>query len=88
MGALAQARIEAIVRLTMSEDEARDTIRAIMEGVEDPDSAEPANGVARALAKALGVQVRVQEREPEERAEPVAPQGRRKGRVAPDAAAG
>lgn len=79
MGKLAQARTEAIVRLTMSEVEARDTIRALMEGVEDTDSDEPANAVAKALMKALGVQVRVQERVP------VRPAGHRKGRVSPPA---
>lgn len=82
---MAQARIEAVVRLTMSEVEARDTIRAILEGVEDTDSDEPANGVARVLMKALGVKIRVQERVPVQSNAPQEPptQGRRKGRVAP-----
>ena len=80
MGSLARATTKAIIQVTMSEDEARDTIRAIFEGVEDTESAEPANRVAKALMEVLGVRVRVQERI---QAKPVA--GGRKGRVASSA---
>ena len=96
---MARARIEPIVHLTLSEAEAKETIRLLLEGVEDPEGDEPGARVARTMVQAMGVKIRVTEQVPivqpapkaEESAprQPAArrgrpPQGQRKGRVAGD----
>lgn len=93
---MARARIEPIVHVTLSEAEAKETIRLLLEGVEEPEGDEPGARVARAMVQAMGVKVRVtervpvvqpdrppaQEESPQEPATRRSPQGQRKGRVA------
>ncbi len=60
---VAKARIERVVHLVLSESEATETVRLLLESVEDPDADTPGNRVARAIIAALDLRVRTMQEE-------------------------